>query len=77
MNHKIYNRNAFHQSKLKSVECEEAVPLERQIGEILEGKENATTVPLIFTDKKDGVLPAYDIRTDKMEVAIDAIDYRS
>ena len=28
----------------------------------------------IDTEKKDGVLPEYDIRTDRFEVAIDAID---
>lgn len=30
--------------------------------------------PIIYTDRKDGVLPDYDIRTDRFEVAIDAMD---
>ena len=30
--------------------------------------------PTIYTEKKDGVQPEYDIRTDRFEVAIDAID---
>lgn len=28
--------------------------------------------PLIYTDRKDGVQPAYDPRTDKWEIAADA-----
>lgn len=30
--------------------------------------------PTIYTEKKDGVLPEYDIRTDRFEVALDAMD---
>lgn len=30
--------------------------------------------PTIYTEKKDGVQPEFDIRTDRFEVAIDAID---
>ena len=30
--------------------------------------------PTIYTEKKDGVLPEYDIRTDRFEVAIEAMD---
>ena len=29
--------------------------------------------PLVFTERKDGVLPEYNIRTDRFEVAIDAM----
>ena len=30
--------------------------------------------PTIYTEKKDGVQPEFDIRTDRFEVVIDAID---
>jgi hypothetical protein len=30
--------------------------------------------PLIYTERKDGVLPAYDIRTDKMALAQEAME---
>lgn len=30
--------------------------------------------PLVYTDRKDGVQPAYDIRTDRFEIAVDAMD---
>ena len=29
------------------------------------------TAPMIYTKKTDGVIPAYDIRTDKWEIAQD------
>ena len=30
--------------------------------------------PIIFTEKKDGVLPAYNIRTDRFDIALEAMD---
>lgn len=30
--------------------------------------------PLIYTERKDGVMPEYDIRADKWDIAIDAMD---
>lgn len=30
--------------------------------------------PIIFTDRKDGIKPEYDIRTDRFEIAQDAMD---
>jgi hypothetical protein len=30
--------------------------------------------PLMYTDRKDGVKPEYDIRTDRFEIALDAMD---
>ena len=30
--------------------------------------------PLIYTEKKEGVLPAYNIRTDRFAIALDAMD---
>lgn len=53
----------------------EAEGLEMKIRRMMEGKEGIEeAVPLIYTDKKDGVLPGYDIRTDRFEVALNAMD---
>lgn len=30
--------------------------------------------PLIYTERKDGVMPEYDIRADKWDIAIEAMD---
>lgn len=29
---------------------------------------------LIYTERKDGVLPAYDVRTDRWDIALEAMD---
>lgn len=40
-----------------------------------EGKNGLEeTWPLTYTNKSDGVLPAYDIRTDRWEIAQDGMD---
>ena len=41
----------------------------------MQNKEPITDgTQLIFTEKSQGVLPAYNIRTDRWEVALDGID---
>ena len=53
----------------------EAEGLEMKIRRMMEGKEGIEdAVPLVYTDKKDGVLPGFDIRTDRFEIALDAMD---
>ena len=49
--------------------------IEMKIRRIMNNKEPITDgAELIYTDRKDGVLPDYDIRTDRWEHAIDAMD---
>lgn len=55
----------------------EAEPREVKLRKIISGEANTMedgVFPTIYTEKKDGVQPEYDIRTDRFEVAIDAID---
>lgn len=53
----------------------EAENLEKRIERITNNGEPITdTSPLIYTERKDGVLPDYNIRTDRFEHAIDAMD---
>ena len=53
----------------------EGVPIETKIMKIMTNKEPIEdSADIIYTDRKDGVLPAYNIRTDRMEVALDAMD---
>lgn len=49
--------------------------LERKLERILTtGEKIEATAPMIYTEKADGVQPAYDIRTDRFEIAQDAKD---
>lgn len=55
----------------------QAEPREVKLRKILSGESNDMedgVFPTIYTEKKDGVQPEFDIRTDRFEVAIDAID---
>lgn len=55
----------------------EAEPREVKLRKIISGEANNMedgVFPTIYTEKKDGVQPEFDIRTDRFEVAIDAID---
>lgn len=55
----------------------QAEPREVKLRKIISGEANNMedgVFPTIYTEKKDGVQPEYDIRTDRFEVAIDAID---
>lgn len=48
--------------------------IEQKVRRISVNKEPITDgAPLIFTQRKDGVLPAYDIRTDRFDIAIEAM----
>lgn len=68
---KVNNNNG----RLKSIEIYEGESIETKCARILQNKEPITdTAPIIYTAKEDGVLPAYNIRTDRFDIAIDAYD---
>lgn len=55
----------------------QAEPREEKLRKIINGESNNMedgVFPIIYTEKKDGVQPEFDIRTDRFEVAIEAID---
>lgn len=53
----------------------EGETIEEKIERVLNNNEPiADGAPIIYTDRRDGVLPAYDIRTDRFEIAIDAMN---
>lgn len=53
----------------------EAEPLEITLRRAITSSEPiSTTAPQIFTERKDGVRPEYDIRTDRFEVAMETMD---
>lgn len=55
----------------------QAEPREVKLRKIINGETNNMedgVFPTIYTEKKDGVQPEFDIRTDRFEVAIDAMD---
>lgn len=68
---KIINRTMIELND--SIEGE---TIEQKVMRITENNEPIEDgAPIIFTDRKDGVLPAYDVRTDRFEIAIEGMDY--
>ena len=56
-------------------ETYEGETIETKVQRIVENNEPIKDgAPLIYTERKDGVLPGYDIRTDRFEIAIEAMD---
>ena len=57
-----------------STEITEGESIEKKIDRMVETNEPiGETAPMIYTKKTDGVIPAYDIRTDKWEIAQEAL----
>jgi len=68
-------RAKYSRSQLTSVEITEGEPIEHKIERVVSNKEPITDgAPSIFTERKDGVVSAYNIRTDRWEVATEAMD---
>lgn len=58
-----------------SVESFEGESIEKKVTKLIENNEPITDgAPIIYTEKKEGVLPQFDIRTDKWEIAQSAMD---
>lgn len=70
-----YKKSQPHQTKLKINTSYKGETIEAKIRRILNNKEPISdTAPLIYTDRKDGVKPEHNIRTDRFEVAVEAMD---
>lgn len=73
----MYNENSIGHvmSDIKRVPTEIGESIEEMIRRCTESNEPIeASAPMIYTDKEDGVLPQYDIRADRFEIALDAID---
>lgn len=58
-----------------AVELIEGERIEEKVQRLTEEKSPINDgAPIIYTERKDGVLPAYDIRTDRWEIAQKAME---
>ena len=70
-----YSKPSKNNGRLKSIEIYEGESIETKCARVLQNNEPITdTAPIIYTAKEDGVLPAYNIRTDRFDIAMDAYD---
>jgi len=67
--------NFFPTLPKTNYEFQEGESIEYKVKRITENNEPITDgAPIIYTNREDGVLPAYNIRTDRWEVAQAAMD---
>lgn len=71
----MYNTRKPNPSLLRRNVTYEAESLEVKVQRLMKNKEPIPGErPLIYTERKDGVLKAYNIRTDRWEIAAEAMD---
>ena len=74
----MYRKNPPTKNTIKRNESYQGERIELKVVRMTTNKEQVDgTVPLIYTDRKLGVQPGFNPRTDRFEVAIDAMDRRS
>ncbi len=70
-----YRKNKMTRSRIARVEVLEGETIEDKVERLVENKEPIKDgAPEIYTERKDGVLSAYNIRTDRWEIAAEAMD---
>lgn len=53
----------------------EGETIEQKVRRITQNQEPITDgAPIIYTERKEGVKPEYDVRTDRFELAVEAMD---
>ena len=63
------------ETRIKVNTSVEGETIENKLRRITQQGEPVTdNAPLIYTERKDGVMPEYNIRADKFDIAIDALD---
>ena len=70
----MYKKPIFKKSSIHRSKTEIGLPIQDKIKNVLEQNENLNEAPLIYTEKADGVMAGYNIRTDKWEIAVEAMD---
>ncbi len=71
----MYRKQQIKGTSITINESVEGESIEWKVNRILNNKEPITDgAPILYSERKDGVIPAYNIRTDRWEVAVEAMD---
>lgn len=71
----MYKQNKMSKTTAIINQGSEGECIEAKINRIVNNNEPITDgAPITYTDRKDGVLPEMDIRTDRFEIAVEAQD---
>ena len=71
----MYKKAIKNTSYIKLNQSLEGETIEQKVERVTTNKEPISDgAPLIYTDRKEGVQAGYNIRTDRFEIAVDAMD---
>lgn len=71
----MYKQNKITRTSIEVNATVTGETIETKIERIVNNKEPITDgAPVIYTERKDGVMAGYDIRTDRFDIALDAMD---
>ncbi|UIB81447.1 hypothetical protein [Flyfo microvirus Tbat2_116] len=71
----MYKQIRAKTSSIKVNESYEGESIEDKVHRIVNnGEPISDSSPRVFTERKDGVKPEYDIRTDRFDLAVEATD---
>ena len=71
----MYRGNKQSKTSIKVNDSFQGERIEQKIERIMNNAEPLTDgAPIIFTERKDGVKPEFNIRTDRFEIAVEAMD---
>jgi len=71
----MYKKIKANSTTLKVNSSYQGETIEQKVNRIVNNKEPITDgAPIIYQERKEGVNPAYDIRTDRFEIAVEAMD---
>lgn len=71
----MYKKVKYLKSSMQVSNVYEGETIEEKIRRVVNNKEPITDgAPIVHTERKDGVRPEFDIRTDRFDLAIQATD---
>jgi len=71
----MYNIPRMHKTLIKGQKPTEGESIELKVRRLIENKEPIKDgSPMLYTEKSKGVDPAHNIRTDRWEIATEAMD---
>lgn len=71
----MYRLQKPTKTTIKGITAREGEPIEAKMRRILNNKEPISDgAPIVYTERKEGVKPEYDIRTDRFDIATEAMD---
>lgn len=71
----MYTQTRWTKNTLKVNKSKQGETIEEKVSRITNNKEPIKDgAPMIYTNRKEGVKPGYDVRTDRFEIAIDAME---